>query len=489
MARLSAPGAGLAIVALCAIPAYVTGFGSTELIQAAAPPPTARAILGILWLAIQVASLLSLHLTSARGFGLLCGMTTFIGMLVMAFGRGGLPGLWPALTFALPIASVCGASMIWLSHRRPEVTHAQPIWRYFIWLAGVGASYLFAALPQAAVAQLGAIAVALAVCGVAAMCWRAIVFSLASISRLPPTYLAVGAWVGAIAILFLNGLLARQGGLPTPQVVFGPLSLAPYFMAAGLALVGAAMDCEAARTNPRTAALRTVVGLVAAGFIYKTMMDESGTLAILLIGTLIVYLISAPPKLAAVAIGLIVAGQLVLQNPVAIRVVSAQAPRVGERLLAWTDRAEPPDQMLRVADAARLSGATGHLGAARMGFVVGPQVSKDFMPTHLIVTGGWGGAAAILIALILLVSHMYLAAKNSRAPTLRAIQSAAVALVLANLLITTLWMGGFVPFVGVPFPLLGRGGSHLLALALMLLLCDAASEADLSARKVKHHAA
>jgi len=68
--------------------------------------------------------------------------------------------------------------------------------------------------------------------------------------------------------------------------------------------------------------------------------------------------------------------------------------------------------------------------------------------------------------------------RQTSQPIGRALQTATLALVIANLLVTTLWLGGATPFVGVPLPLLARAGSHLTAFAWILLIYDAVSQAD-----------
>lgn len=477
MARLNPRGVGITILLLCSVLALITGFGSTKVVDPSAPRPSIRVVLGIVWFMAQATSLGLLSIASARGFAAVCGLTTVVGIFVMAVGRSGVAGLPAALTFVVPVALIAVASAIWLSYRHRAVAHNQLAWRCFVWLANAGIVYLFAAVPGAAAAQAGALAVSLAACGASALVWSAAVRSMRSVAEISATALSLCSWGAALVVLLLNGVIARSAGLDTPQVVVGPLSLAPYFLAAGLALVGAAVDARGATLGARLAWLRTLGGAAACAVIYKVLMDESGTLAVLLVGILVVYLMSAPKWLAATSVCVLFAGQLVLQTPPVIAVAGAISARVEQRLLIWASRADPPDQLERVADTARLSGATGHVGAARLQFVIGPQVSKDYMTTLVLAQGGWLGAGLVVAGLLLLVAGLYDAARKIESLALGAILTAVLGLLLGNILVSTIWMSGVTPFVGVPLPLLGRGGSHLFALALLLLLCEAASEA------------
>lgn len=478
MARVSARGAGVVMLVLCAIPAFVIGFGTTGIVEPAAPRPAIRAGLGVLWFGVQAASLASAFMTSGRGFAAVCGLTTLIGMVVMAIGRSGIGGVPSALSFALPLIVVYTASAVWLSFRRRDITHTQTAWRCFMWLASIGVVYLFAAVPGAAQAQAGALTVSLAACGAAALLWPALLRVMVFLGRLRPEALSWGAWGAAATMLFTNGVIAWRNGFDTPQVVVGPISLAPYFIAAGLALAGAAMDAHAARCGDRFAWVRTLVGAGLCAVLYEGLMNEAGTAAVLIAGILVVYLISAPAWLAATSVGVLFLGQLVLQAPAVIAATGLVSARVEERLLVWTNRTEPPDQLERVIDTAGLSGATGHVGAARLQFVVGPQVSKDYMPAQILAQGGWLGAVVALLGLLLLIAQVYQSSRRTASPALAGIQIAVVGLLLGNVLVSTLWMADVAPFVGVPLPLLGRAGSHLLGLALLLLVCDAASEID-----------
>lgn len=449
------------------------------------PPAVVRAMLGVGWLVVQVVWFGSAYFVSTRGFAALSAIATTLGILGMAFGRGGFGALTGAFLLVGPLVLLSTAAGFWLDFRRSAVTGAHRPWRLFVWLTLVGVVYLYAALISGAEAQVTAMALTLAVCGAAALCWPLMASIATSVLVMPTTRLSKWAWSGAMILLVINGWIAQRNGLSTPQIAVGSLSLAPYFLAGGLVVLAAALECESARENPIASAIRIVLGLVASAFIYMAMMHEAGTLAAVLVGVLAVMVIAAPPSLAIAAIVTLFTGQLILQNETVIQTIRPLAPRVGDRLLIWSNHLQPVNQMLRVQEAARLSGATGHMGAAKMQFLVGPQLSSDYMPTQIMVQGGWLGFILVMLVTILLAAELYREARAARTPVARAIQNSVLALLLGNLLVTTLWLGDVTPFVGVPLPVVARAGSHLLVLALLLLAFDVTSQVDRAAQPLR----
>jgi cell division protein FtsW (lipid II flippase) len=281
-----------------------------------------------------------------------------------------------------------------------------------------------------------------------------------------------------VLALIGNTVVVRALGSATPQLAVGPLSLAPYFLAAALALVAVALDIECVQSDGLRALGRLAIGLGVCAVVYMGGLSESGTVAILALGTAAVLLVSGPPLLACAAMLAIAVVQSALQSSALIETIRPYLPRVAERLLVWTHRTAAPDQLLRVGESLQFSGALGHAGAARLRFLVGPEVAKDYAPALIAVQGGWIGLALVLTGSVLLLVELSMGIRRTSRPIGRALQTAALALVIANLLVTTLWLGGATPFAGVPLPLLARAGSHLTAFAWVLLAYDAVSQAD-----------
>jgi hypothetical protein len=107
-----------------------------------------------------------------------------------------------------------------------------------------------------------------------------------------------------------------------------------------------------------------------------------------------------------------------------------------------------------------------------MQFLVGPEVGKDYLLSLVLANGGWLGLAGVIGVSASLLIELYRVSRRTASTTGRALHVGVLALVLGNLMVTTLWAGGATPFVGVPVPALARAGSHLLVLAALLLASD-----------------
>lgn len=476
------PRAAVALMAgLCACAAVATYVSRPWLLT---PEPDAaniyiRLLLGVCWNALCAGSLACVYLASRAGFGTICGLTTSIGLVVMAVGREGLGGLDAGLASCIAaVMTISAACSIWLTLRSPHVTAADRVWRLFIWLSSIGTVYLYSAEPQEAGAHIAAFSLSMLGCALVVSAWPSVLRTATAVLQARPDRLSLFVWSGAVLALAANAIVARSLGLATPQIVLGPLSLAPYFVAAALTLLGVALDVVSLSYEGPHALARTTCGLAACAVLYVAGLSESGTLAVVAVGTCAVILMSAPPLLAGAAALTILGTQSVLQSRVVIDLIQPYQPRVAERLLDWSNQAAPPDQLLRVAESLQFAGAVGHAGGARLRFLIGPEVAKDYAPALVAAQGGWIGLGLVLVGSLLLLAELYMGIHRTQRPVARALQLATLALVISNLLVTTLWLGGMTPFVGVPLPLLARAGSHLTAFALILLAYDTVSEAD-----------
>lgn len=482
MPSLHARAIGLIVSGLCAA-AAISVAALDGWLTTPAPHPAdvhLRLLFGVLWALLQAASLASVYIATRAGFGVICGLTAIVGLTAMSIGRAGLiGGLSLGLVACIvPAALIALAMSGWLRFRPVRVTAAQRVWRLFAWLSSMATVYLYAAEPREAGAHLLAFAAAVLTCGVVVPAWPGIMRATSELLNATPSRLSILAWGGAVTALAVNTIVTLHSGLRTPQISVGPLSMAPYFLAAGLALVGVALDVEDFRVNRAGAMGRMMCGLSACAGIYFLLLHEAGTMALLAVGVVAVLLVAGPLPLAGAAIVAVACAQALLQSQFLIEAVQDHLPRIGERLLVWTHRAAPPDQLLRVLESLQFAGAFGHMGAARLRFLVGPQVSKDYVPALIAAQGGWLSLGLVLTGSMLLLAELYMAMQQTRTPVGRALQTAVLALLVGNLLVTTLWLGGLTPFVGVPLPVLARAGSHLIVLALVLLIFDAVSEAD-----------
>lgn len=438
-----------------------------------------RLVLAVMWTLLSALSLACVYRASRAGFGAICGLTAAWGMATMAVGREGVFGIDRGLIACVFAAVlIAAASSIWLTFRSATVTGAERVWRLFLWLSSMAPVYLYSAEPREAGSHLAAFAVAMLGCALVMPLWPAILRVAAGLLHASPRRLSMVAWAGAVGALAVNVIVARALGTATPQVTLGPVSVAPYFIAAALTLAAVALDVEHCPIEGSPAMVRMAAGLALCSALFVVGLNESGILAVVLLGTAAIMVIAGTPLIAGAAIGTVAIMQFVLQSHAVIAGVQQVLPRVGQRLAAWSLQAQPPDQLLRVSESLEFAGALGHAGAARLRFLIGPEVAKDYAPALIAVQGGWVGLALVLLASVLLLIELYIDSRRTKNTVGRALQTGILALIVANLLATTLWLGGTTPFVGVPLPLLARAGSHLLVLTLVLLAYDAVSQSD-----------
>lgn len=447
-----------------------------------------RAPLAVAWAGLQVIALVAVFTAPPLGFGVACFWMVAGGGVVMSIGRAGIAGLsWVSIGTAVPSAFMALAIALWLMYRNPAVTAATTAWRIFFWLCLTGGVYLFTAHPSESASHLLAIAVSIGVCGASAMLSPWMSRLVDGLDRIPRLRLSIFVWVLCALLLVVNGLVMRGTGTQIPQIQLAGFSVAPYFLAAGLMPFAVALDLGAATTRGWRAMVPSAVGLPIAALLYVGLLGESGTLAVVCLSVLTVVLLAGTPIQAGCAAVAVLVGNVTLQSPRVADLIANVAPRVGERLLVWSQLQAPPNQLVRVMEVMTSAGVLGHAGAARLRFLVGPEVAKDYMPALVLANGGWVGLALVGLGSFLFVAELYRVQKATSGVVGRAIQTAVLALVVGNLLATTLWIGGITPFVGVPLPVLARAGSHLVVLAALLVLFDAAAGVDgRSARETGH---
>jgi len=154
------------------------------------------------------------------------------------------------------------------------------------------------------------------------------------------------------------------------------------------------------------------------------------------------------------------------RSPIVPALASKVSERWATRLAGWSGQAPVNDQMARVHETISMAGVTGHAGAARPAFLIGPAVGKDYMASLIAAQGGIVGlliaAAAILLFLVALMRRVH----RVEGAVARAVSAAVFSLFSANTLITLLWMNDTIPLLGIPAPMLARAGSHLTVAAL-----------------------
>lgn len=435
--------------------------------------PWVRVGLGAVWASAQLLSLLTVYLRGPWRGALASGASALVGIAVMATGRAGLAGLW-TWTTALHLVAVAGITMPlawWVGFRQIEGSRLARAWSVFAWLALTGCVYLLSASASESSAQLMALLAGATLCGIASAAWPWLQRLAQIAAETQPLRLSIAAWVFCIALLIVNGVAVQAIGLRTPQVPIGPISIAPYFLAAALAPSAFALNVLESATRGWRAFLSAAVGLPIVVILYAGPVNELGTLAVIAMSLVAVLFLAGTPGQALAGVTCLALGIAVLSSPLVVAFAAA-APRAVERIDVWAGRVAPPAQLGRVIEAVGLAGLLGHAGAARMQFLVGSEVGKDYMLSLVLANGGWIGLVGVVAVSACLLLELHSASRRTASNASRALLVAVFGLVLGNLIVTTLWAGGLTPFVGVPLPVIARSGSHLIVLAAFLLVAD-----------------
>lgn len=464
--------AGVSVIALL-VGATLQAFASSASMH---DPSSAqmRLTMAVAWAGIQAFSLISVYAASDYRFAVILGTTTVFGLTVMASGRAGLSGVTSSalLVTVVQVAFLTVAVGAWCAARPVSFSAARTLWRLFYWMSFVGAVYLYAAQPAVAIGHLTAVAVTLIVCSVLSPHHAAMSSLVRRLEHAVPGRLSAAAWCLAFGLLAVNGYWMWQSGSFVPQVRLGPASVAPYFIAVVPIVFALSLDLQISASTGWRRLIGPGLALTAVAAIYAKVLDESGTLAVLLASvTTAMLLVGTTAQAGGLLASVLVLG-IALRSRELVDVIAGMMPRVGQRLLAWAGHAAPPDQISRVFEVMGFAGIVGHVGAARLQFLVGPQVSKDYMLALTLANGGWIGLAIVGFAGVLFVLELHRALTRSLGDVARAIQVSILSLIVGNVLVTTMWMGGVAPFAGVPVPVLARAGSHLVALAVFVFLFE-----------------
>jgi cell division protein FtsW (lipid II flippase) len=437
-------------------------------------PPAVRVMLAAAWAVAQAASLAAVYFAGHLRFAKCLGASAVLGVAAMAAGRAGLTGLWSGqlLVVLIQVVLVAVAAAFWCALRPAQAVSA---WRLFYWMSLTGAVYLYTAHPAVASAHQAAVGLTLVSCGALAFLHPALVRVLHRLEDALPGRLSVVVWLTALALLLANVWWVRATGSSTPQVRIGPGSVAPYFLAVALVVFALTLDMRAAATAGWR---RLVWPMVAAGIvavIYIKGLGESGTMVVLFLSAMTATLLVGTPFQAAASLGLMLLAGAGLRWPVLLDFITNHLPRAGQRLQVWAGQVAPPDQLSRAFEVIAMAGILGHTGASRLQFLIGPQVGKDFALALVLANGGWVGLGLVSVAALLLIIELYRAARLTRGALARTIQTSVLAVLLGSVLASTLWIAGLTPFVGVPLVPMSRGGSHLVVLAMLLFLFEAAA--------------
>jgi len=276
-------------------------------------------------------------------------------------------------------------------------------------------------------------------------------------------YLSSVALLGAVELAGMTAYGAQR------WIGIGPLSLQPSELAKlGLVLVLAdVLTVERSWRWRFTVALG--VAAVPLGLVFlqpdlsTTLVLGSLTVAMLVLGRL--------PWRAVVTIVAVVGGS-------APFVVHLLQPYQLERIEAFLDRsnsAEGPGWSILQAHIAIASGGiTGQVHQPLGGLLASylPNRETDLAYASLVQQWGFVGGGLAVLAAAVLVWRVALASRHARTPAGALTAAGFAALIGVEVVVSLATNLGLVPTAGVPFPLLGYGGTtaavHLAALGLVL---------------------
>lgn len=438
-----------------------------------AAPPLPWLVPGaLLWLCIEIALLAGVWVTSSVTFSLLLTGAIAIGIGIFTLDRFGLSvDGWRAWAGCCLVAIPLGASSLLLLRARAGGGPAIRATRLFLAGCGLGAVYQYSGTPRTAVAHLRAVAVALAVLSFIVMYRRQIGDV---VSRLKPRVTATALWMGAAVLLVLNGIAVAYAGTLTAQVSIAGVSVAPYFAAGLLMLIAVAVEWQ--DDDHRTALRRTTIGFAVVGGLTALLLGESSTVVMWAWAVVLVVALLAPGRVTAIVLVVAMSAAVFFKTPVGAAVAGHVSARAGQRVAVWGGNDPSPAQLTRAFEARDDAGVLGFAGAARPQLLIGAEATKDYAPVVVLGQGGWLGLSIAVVILVWFARDLIAATLTTNAGMNRSVAAAAVVLLASSITLTLTWLVGLTPLLGLPLPMLARGGSHLIVYATGLGLLDAVSD-------------
>jgi len=280
------------------------------------------------------------------------------------------------------------------------------------------------------------------------------------------------AWAGyltSVALLVAVDLIGLTAYGAQRWLDVGPVSLQPAELAkVGLLLVLAHV---LSTDRPWRTRCALALGLAALPIGLVFLQPDLSTALVLAAMTMTMLVLGRVPwravvgMVVAVAVAVPFAGQLLLPYQV-------------ERIEAFLDRSESADgpgwSILQAHIAVAWGGLTGQSGEPlhelRASYL--PQKETDLAFASLVLQWGIAAGVVALVAAGVLVWRTALASRHASTPAAGLVAAGFAALVGIEVVVSVATNLGLVPTAGVPFPLLGYGGTaaavHVAALGLVL---------------------
>lgn len=438
------------------------------------PAPEWLALGAAAWLALQLTLAVSVYAARPLQFGIIVIASVTAGLAIFTYGRFGIAvgqgwSAWlacvsPSIPLGIAFAVLAAA------HDSDNAAVDRAV-RIFVVLCSIGAVYQFSTTPETSLAHLRATAASTTTVALLSMKRRRLGALMANLGRSPSASRSL--WALAIVTLLVNAAWRSHAGAITPQVGIGGISIAPYFAAGLLMLVAAGVDFQ--QRSISRALARTAGGLALASLLSVIGLSESSTVLTWAIGFVLLVGFFAPVRTTLLMIAIVIVLAMFLKSAPGIALAHLGSPRAAERLSVWAGKAPAPDQLSRVREMVGFTGALGYAGAARPQLLVGSAAPKDYAAVVVMAQGGWAGLFVVTILVLAFLLQLLQAAAKAEMGPKRAVAVAVVVLLASNIMLTLTWLVNLSPFVGLPLPMLGRGGSHLLVGAVGLGLVHAAT--------------
>ena len=203
-----------------------------------------------------------------------------------------------------------------------------------------------------------------------------------------------------------------------------------------------------------------VAGFFTAGMVYIIGNDLGTAGVILVIVMALVYIIGLPNQFLMRFVGLIAAGFLIAAvtspNRMA-RIFAFLIPNSAQNDLNW--------QGHHASWALASGGITGTgLGQAKLNWGWIPEVENDFIFAVIGEEGGLIGAIVVLILFFILFNKLKAMAIRNPDPFASLVTWGIALWIILQTLINIAVVVGMMPVLGVPLPLISKGGSSLVAI-------------------------
>lgn len=273
----------------------------------------------------------------------------------------------------------------------------------------------------------------------------------------------------------LPALLLIFGGFTILMLILGILQPTGILVGGLLSLLMIIMSFSAPRRKRLWLVLSVATAVLAGGLHYLGMgWPILVGLGLLYGGTAAYHFLRKNTRLVGVATAALIWGGL-LAGLANFSFENVLKPHQQDRIDAWLrpHRLDKRGALYNLNQAKLAIAAGGLKGKGRF---QGTMTTYDYVPeqeTDFIFTAvgeqeGFVGATALIIGFIGLLWRISIIAERQRMPFARAYAYGVAGILLIHLLVNVGMTMGIMPVIGIPLPLISKGGSSLLSFTLMI---------------------